>query len=299
MRTQIDYKARLNRVFQYIDDHLNTDLSLEVMAEVAAFSPFHFHRIFKQMTDETLNEFINRRRIEKAALDLIHKDFTVAEIFIKHGFNDKSSFSRAFKKFYGVSPSDFRKEHRYKVGKIGQLNSKIGQPAEEVEKYICIIDNLKNWIAMNASIEIKTLPGMHLAYVSCMGPQNMASAYQTLIRWAVPKGLLENGKLITIYHDSYKVTAAHKVRMSACLSLDMSMKAEGEIGMRAFDEGRFIVARFEIGLHEYEKSWTGLFIWMNENGYQKADREPIEIYHNDFNQHPKKKAIVDFCIPVV
>ncbi|GAB4450942.1 MAG: hypothetical protein Fur0028_06520 [Bacteroidales bacterium] len=43
---------------------------------------------------------------------------------------------------------------------------------------------------------------------------------------------------------------------------------------------------------------TGLFLWMNKNGYKKADREPFEIYYNNFKEHPERKAIVDFCIPI-
>ena len=51
-------------------------------------------------------------------------------------------------------------------------------------------------------------------------------------------------------------------------------------------------------MDEFEKSWTGLFIWMNENRYKKADKNPFEIYHNDYRDHPDKKSIVDFYIPV-
>ncbi|WP_274972062.1 AraC family transcriptional regulator, partial [Zunongwangia profunda] len=72
----------------------------------------------------------------------------------------------------------------------------------------------------------------------------------------------------------------------------------GEIRLTSIDAGKCIVANFTIGVHEFEKSWTGLFLWMNENGYKKADRKPFEVYHNNFNEHPQKKAIVDFCIPV-
>ncbi len=51
-------------------------------------------------------------------------------------------------------------------------------------------------------------------------------------------------------------------------------------------------------MNELEKPWTGLFLWMNKNGYKKKDRNPFEIYHNNFKEHPEKKAIVDFYIPI-
>ena len=66
--TKDEYTARINRVLDYIEANIDTALSLETLAGVAHFSPFHFHRIFKAMTGETLNRFIQRIRVEKAAM---------------------------------------------------------------------------------------------------------------------------------------------------------------------------------------------------------------------------------------
>lgn len=152
---------------------------------------------------------------------------------------------------------------------------------------------------MNAKIEIKEMPKMDLVYVSSIGPHNLEIAYGKLIQWATPHGLInKQTRPVTIYHDSFKVTEHDKVRMSACLVLCNPVKTEGEIGLTTIEAGKFIVGSFEIAMNEFEKSWTGLFIWMNENGYKKADREPFEIYYNNFKEHPERKAIVDFCIPI-
>src|SRR5690606_27404230 len=121
---QEDYSIRINRVFEYIDENLNSDLSLETVAALAFFSPFHFHRIFKFITDETLNKYVTRRRIEKSALDLLHKNITATEISHNLGYSDISSFSKAFKKYYGLSPTEFRKQNPYRYSKIRQLHSK-------------------------------------------------------------------------------------------------------------------------------------------------------------------------------
>jgi len=296
---QTEYKNRINRVFKYIDENLDSDLSLNIISEIAFFSPFHFHRVFKFITTETLNEYVTRRRIEKSASDLIHKNIAITEISFKYGFKDNSSYTRTFKKYYGVSPTEFKDQNPNKFSKIRQLKSKNGQEYPDYKKYICIVNNLKNWIKMNANIKIKEIPKMDLAYVSSIGPQNLEIAYQKLIQWAAPKGLInEQAKMVTIYHDSFKVTEANKVRMSACVTLNESTETGGEIGVTTINKGKFVVGNFEIGLNEFQKSWTGLFIWMNENGYKKADRNPFEIYHNNFNEHPERKCIVDFCIPI-
>jgi AraC family transcriptional regulator len=296
---QADYQNRINRVFDFIDENLDSDLSLTTISEIAFFSPFHFHRIFKFIAGETLNEYVNRKKIEKSTSDLLHKNLTTSEIAHKYGFSDNSSFSRAFKRYFGISPTVFKLQNPNRHSKICQLESKNGQAYPNYEKYICIINNLKKWIKMNAKIEIKEMLKMDLAYVSSIGTQNLESAYQKLMKWATPHDLMnEQTKMVTIYHDSFKVTEANKVRMSASILLNKPVEVNGEIGLTSIQKGKFIVGSFEIGLNEFEKTWTGLFLWMYENGYKKADRNPFEVYHNDFNEHPQRKAIVDFCIPI-
>ena len=153
---------------------------------------------------------------------------------------------------------------------------------------------------MNAHIKVKEISKMDFAYVSCIGSQNLGAAFEELIQWATPQGLMnEQTKMATIYYDSFKVTEAHKVRMNACILLNNpTIKTKDTIGLTTIEEGKYIVANFTIVISEFEKSWTGLFVWMNDNGYKMADKNPFEIYHNNFNEHPEGKAIVDFYIPI-
>ena len=299
---QITYIRSVNKALQYIDENLDTDLSLEKISEVACFSPFHFHRIFKAVTNETLNAYIVRKRIEKVASVLMHKpEVSITELSVQFGFNSNSSLTRAFKKHYHISPSEFRKKNNSRFSKIGKIESKNGQEQVVFEEYICSIDHLKNWIEMNAKIEIREMAKLELAYVTSIGVQNIAPAYDTLVKWATPLGLLKHPdtKMVTIYHDSFKTTSPEKVRMSACITLTEPVKVSGNIGKTSIEKGKFIVGSFVITLSEFEKSWNSLFVWMAENGYQKADRDPFEIYHNDYRAHPEKKCIVDYYIPVL
>ncbi|GAA4239880.1 AraC family transcriptional regulator [Winogradskyella damuponensis] len=297
---ETDYKNRINRVFEFIDQNLESDLSLNTVSEVAFFSPFHFHRVFKFVTEETLNEYVTRRRIEKSALDLLHKNITTTEIAHKYGFSDNSSYSRTFKKYFGISPTGFIKENPNRHSKIRQLKSKNGQEYPDYEKYICIIDNLKKWTEMNAKIEIKETPELNLAGVTHVGINGIENAFGKLTKWAIPKGLLNNSeaKMGRIFYDSFKVTEPNKVRMSIFLATNEPFETEGEINKLTIKKGKCIVGRFEITPNEFEKSWTSLFIWMNENGYKKSIENPFEIYHNDYREHPENKFIVDLNIPI-
>jgi AraC family transcriptional regulator len=296
-KIQSDYRNRLDRVFQFIDENLESKLSLSEVSKEAFFSPYHFHRIFKLLTRETLNEYINRRRIEKSVLDIIHKELSISEISHTYGFSDNSSYTKAFKKYYGVSPTEFKIQNPNKFSKIKQLNSKIGQNYPDINEYVCIINKLKKWIKMNTNIEFKQLTEQNYVYITCIGPKELPSAFQKLIGWAIPKGLMtKEAKLMTVYQDSLKVTEEEKARFRACFQIEG--KVESEFEYATIPSGKYVVARFEIILDDFEKAWTGLYTWMEENEHERADGESFEIYHNNFNEHPEKKAIVDFHIPV-
>ncbi|OBX27260.1 AraC family transcriptional regulator [Gelidibacter algens] len=297
-----EYIKRINKVLKYIDDNLDKDLSLEKLSAIACYSPFHLHRLFKAYTNETLNSFITRKRIEKTASVLIHKkEITITELALSYGFNSNSSFTRAFKKSYGVSPSEFKRLSINTYSKIGKVQSKNGQVRPTFEDYICNMNHHNRWIEMNAKIEIKEIEKLDLAFLTQIGVSGLHNAFDKLVKWAKPKGLFENPnvKMARIYHDSFKITEPEKVRMSACVVLNEPIEVSGEIGLTVIEKGKCIVGHFEIEPKDFGKSWKALFVWMNENGFKKADKNPFEIFHNNFREHPENKSIVDFYIPVL
>ncbi|PHS07530.1 MAG: AraC family transcriptional regulator [Kordia sp.] len=288
------YTQRINTIFTYIDENLEGDLSLETIAKIACYSPYHFHRVFKVITHEPLNSYINRKRLENAAgLLYRNQQLSISDIYLQCGFNSAPSFTKSFKKLYKNSPSKFRKVNPDKY-------SKIGQTADIKEAYLRNLEQLLHWRDMNTTIAVKQVPELHFATLTQIGIQGLQNTFTNLMDWAGPKGLLVNPnfKIGAIFYDSFKVTSPDKVRMKACLLTDNSITSEDEIEGVTFISQKCIVARFEIGMQEFEQAWTGIFMWMNENGHTKANYPPYEIYHNNFNEHPEKKCIVDMCIPI-
>ena len=300
--TAEEHFKRIRKVLIYIDENINEELSLEKLAEIATYSPFHFHRIFRAVTSETLQEYITRKRLEKSAMMLaLKKNTSLEEIYTQFGFKSNANFSKTFKKYYGISPTEFRKNSPEKFSKITQNVSKIGQKEVVFEQYLYNLNLIESFMEENAKIEVKEMPEIHLASVLSIGVQNIENSYNKLINWAIPKNLFprENVKMITVYHDSFKVTAPDKVRIHACMLLDEPIKTDGEIFPETLPKGKYIVGSFCIEINEFEKAWNGLFLWMKENGYEFRRSNPYEIYHNNFKEHPQKKCTVDFCIPIL
>jgi len=295
-----DHIKRVNKAIQYIDAHLDSELSLDVIAGIANFSPYHFHRIFKSIVNEPLNGYITRKRIEKTAAVLMRqKQVSITELYTKYGFSSNSSFTRAFKKFYGVSPTEFRANCPDRFSKISKTDSKNGQKAVLFEPYICSMGEQKIQ-AMDANIEVKEMPELNVACIAHVLHNNISAAYKRLLEWAGEKGLLRDGDIqpLTIYHDSFKITAPDKVRMSACLILNEPTIVDSEIGLATISKGKYVVGHYEIKPDDFGAVWGELFVWLNKNGYKKSDKDVFEIYHNDFTRHPENLSTVDFYIPI-
>ncbi|TRZ43188.1 AraC family transcriptional regulator [Robertkochia solimangrovi] len=298
---QNEYSKRLNRVFTYIEANLNGDLSLITLSEIAHFSPYHFHRIFKTITGETLNTYVVRKRLEKAAAKLIRPENTsISDIALNCGFNDHAVFGRAFKKRFGMSPTQFSKRYQGTYSKIDQTEHKIDQNKEEIDSYLCKMETLKNWFTMNAKIMIRQIPNMEVAYITCMGPKNLGNVYTELLKWANAKRIFdpENTLVITKYHDSFKFTEPEKVRMSACITIDPKTEVEGHIGKSSIKKSEYLSGTFEIEPKDFDKAWISMYRYLNEQGYQKDDSEPLEILYNDFRKHPENKCHVEMLIPI-
>jgi AraC family transcriptional regulator len=154
---------------------------------------------------------------------------------------------------------------------------------------------------MSTEIELRKLPAMKLAGITNTGFENVAGSYERLVKWAAPAGLLKGPevKMITVYHDSAKTTAADQVRISACLLLQDQVEVQGAISLMSLNPGICIVAAMEIHLNQFEQAWKGLYAWMNENGHKISAEKPFEIYHNNYQEHPDKKCVVDLCIPIL
>mgnify|MGYP000026465635 FL=1 len=294
--------ARLNIAITFIEDNLSEKLSLEIIAEKAHFSPFHFHRLFKLVIGETLHNFINRKRIEKSAAYLLHqKEKNITQIAEAVGYNNLSAFSKSFKKFYGISPNKFKEESPEKYSKISKTESKIGKVTVTFEQYLCNVNDALNWLKMKTSPQIKKTPRLDLATISYKGRiEAIGSIYNKLVKWATPKGLInEQTRMVTIYHDSPKITDPNNIRMSACIILNGPIELDGEVNLKILSPTKCIVSRLEITPFEFQQAWESSFAFMVENGYKKSEVDPFEIYYNNAEEHPENKFIVDLCIPIL
>jgi AraC family transcriptional regulator len=314
-----DYTARINRVIDHINRNMAGELSLGELAEVARFSPFHFHRIFSAMVGETLNGFIQRIRMEKAAAKLVlNPKESITEIALECGFSGSSAFARAFRESFGMSASEWRSLGYPQDSKGRKEDSKEGQAVGNVRQdfdvrtYYNQATAIQTWRVemkskeIQTNVEVKELPEMYVAYVRHIGPYKgdaelFGRLFGKLMAWAGPRGLLRfpETQVLAVYHDDPEITDEGKLRTDACITVPEDTVAEGEIGKTSIAAGKYAMAHFEITADQYEDAWKAVYGgWLPESGYQPDDGPCYEVYRNDPKQHPEGKHIVDICVPV-
>ena len=313
-----EYVSRINRVMDHIEAHLGRRLSLDELARVACFSPYHFHRIFSAMTGETLNQYIARTRAEKAAMLLsANPRASITEVALDCGYSGSAAFSRAFREAFQMTPSDWRagscqqRKICKEQSKEGQTVRKGGKAFQRVSFHIGENTNNPVWrIKMNElgeiKVEVKQLAQKHVAYIRHVGPyagkeEVFEQAFNKLMMWAGPRNLLRfpETEILSVYHDDPEITDESKLRTSCCITVPADTEVEGEVGKMELSGGAFAVAHLEITTDLYGQAWDMLMgQWMPESGYQPDDRLCYELYYNNPKEHPEGKQIVDICVPV-
>ena len=289
------YIQKINRVIDYIELNLQNKINLETLSQVACLSKFHFNRIFYSFTNESLYNFINRLRLERAALLLSQTKSIITEVAFSCGFNDSATFSRAFKQFFKITPSNWRKN-----------NSKIHQALKNKSLYT-YNDRKKSLLNVQArSVEVKLLQSTTIAYVRNTGPYSgdsklFYSLNKKLINWAKTNDIVDyiKANIVIIYHDPIEITSSDKLRISFGFTFENTVKPKGEIGRMLIPKGKYIICRYYLDNNQYPQAWANVYRdLMPQRGLQPKDGYCFERYAYDCYNKKDKKTIVDICVPV-
>lgn len=275
------FALRMNRVIDHIDRHLGEDLRLDALAGVAAFSPYHFHRLFRAWTGETLQDFVRQRRLEKAGGQLVHNP----AVAIQHigqlcGFTSAEAFSRAFAQHFGMSPSAWR------AGGYKDWDPVRGAPLEPALRQI--------------GVQVKPEPELGVAYVRVHGDyaHTPDEAWGLLLPWMAAHDLSAAIR-IGMALDDPMITAPARCRYDACVVLPDGFLAPGErVARKTIAGGRYASLRWQGPRNAVGAAWLSMLSdWLPQSGYTLGEEPFVERYAA--GQDPRVDPVsLDLCMPL-
>jgi len=278
----MEWMQRFNQSIEYIEEHITEELDYEKVAQVAGCPSYYFQQMFLYMTNMTLREYIRRRRLSLAAVELQKDSGKVIDIAVKYRYESPTAFTRAFKSFHGVVPSALKTENiplqafppiQFHVSMDGGLPLKFRVEEKAAFRVLGVSCPLNKELAQNFEV-IPTVWDTALAD----GTLTKLSALQE----SRPQGLLgisvhhtEDWKYLIAVRSDRKEDSFEEYHIPAC--------------KWAIFEGRGT----NLSLQELEK--RVIAEWLPTSGYTYANSPDIEVY---IKADPQE-AVYEYWIPIL
>jgi AraC family transcriptional regulator len=272
---------RIEAVLDYVDEHLAGDLNLETLAQMAAISPFHFHRLFLSWTGETLKCFVRRRRLESAAGRLRHcPDEKITFIALNCGFASPEAFARAFRDHFGMTPSQWRS------GGWNGWGTAASDPGHGTMPY---------------PIEVKRWEPVEYLFMRARGCYATTSAdlWDRFLPNVHSLGL-GNQPLAFFGLDDPAIAGTSNCRMDACVQVPPGWSDPGVRMLRHRFEARWIASlTFDGPSRDIGLGWDALLTeWLPDSNFSMGEGYFFERYHPHEGTPGCPLVRCELCMPV-
>jgi AraC family transcriptional regulator len=285
--TKDSYQERILKVLVHIQENLNQDLSLAELAEVACFSPYHFHRVFRGMVGEPVAEYVRRLRLDWSANQLRRSERSVTDLALEAGYDSLEAFTRAFRQRFGVAPSHYRTLQRPDI------------------PLSVSTEDAADWPRMDKGavmkVDIVNLEPRKVAFVRHVGPYDQCGiAWEKLCSWAGPAGLMgPDTEFLGLCHDDPEVTEAQNIRYDACMPVGSGVSPAGEIGVQEVAGGFYAKALHQGPYDRLKDTYAWVCgQWLPRQNREMRNLPSIEVYLNDPDQTPPTELLVEVYVPL-
>ncbi|CUH83527.1 AraC family transcriptional regulator [Thalassovita mediterranea] len=272
-----NYEDRIRRVVRYIHENPAGDLSLDRLADVAAMSRFHWHRVFHAMMGETCADMVRRVRLHQASLMLARGELPVAEVARQVGYPTPQSFGRAFRAAYGVTPLTFRKQGVPLVA-LRQMKP------EEFRMFEVVIEERKE---------------ARFAGLSHEGSYNgIGAKFEELAALATTRGLWPQMQgMVGIYCHDPSETPEADLRSYAALILGPDADVPEGLEAQTYPAGRVAKLTYKGPYSNMSEAYHYLYgRWLPESGEEAADLAPFEVYLNSPIDTAAEDLLTEVCV---
>lgn len=280
------YTTRFDRVFDYIDKHLFEPLSINELSKQANFSRFHFQRQFSAYTGLSTTRYIQLLRLRKASYQLVFQERRhITDIALETGFGNAESFSRAFKKCFGQTPTQFRTQPAWQPwNERMQLPKRIRSP----QMNVTTVDFSETMIAV---LEHR---GSHTLVMDTV---------RKFIDWRKQSGLspVASSRTFGIAYDDPAVTPPEAFRFDVCGEVKQPVPTNSQgVDNKRIPEGRCAVVRHIGSTDRISDSVYYLYReWLPESGEELRDFPLFFHYIKRVPETPEHEQVTDVYLPLV
>jgi AraC family transcriptional regulator len=299
-----EYQQVILKVQHYINQNLEDDVSLETLAAIANYSPFHFQKIFLEALSETPKQYVIRLRIERAAHFIkIFPDLPINEIASGCGFSSNSVFSRAFKNYYGISAEKYKELPSDKLGEVNKKKNLFG--LAEASSWISPINDIQeiiNSVKISPAPVISTFYAFNIACIqtTLSHKENISFAFKSLLQWAIPQGLIRpDSKYFGIWLDFPFITSYAKCRFLCGIEVNPDVKPTKGISILPFNKGQYLSYSTTGNINETLHSLIALnHVYIDSMGYSISDMICYEQFAENPVEKPYEKNTRKLLLPV-
>lgn len=299
------WRKRMQRVADWLVDHLDQPFDLDRLAALVYFSPYHFHRVYSVAMGEPVAETVRRMRLHRAAVMLATSDQTVLTIAKKAGYGSVQAFGRVFRGAYGLPPAQYR---QHAVNSLALVNQNAGQSMKQGANMAATFPQGLG-ASPEQAVQIVMLSPVRVAALPHAGSFNaIGDSFQKLTAWAFGRRHLgrhlssEETRMYGIYYDDPESKPVHELRSDACISVPegFSLSAEdAPFHITQTSSGRCARMVFTGPYAELHTAYRWLYeVWLPTSGEQPGEQAPIEEYLNDPRMLPPAQWQTAICIPL-
>ena len=259
-----NYHGRMQRVLDYIDQHLDGDLDLERLSSVAAFSKFHFHRQFAATFELSVHRYVQLARMKRASQRLAQGNAeSVTDIAMDAGYDAPDAFARAFRQRLGQSPSSFRKSPDWEPWLLafGPLDT--------------ARNKLMQIIFTPEDVTVRELPPTPVAVMEHRGDRAAIPATrERFMAWRKAAGLSpETSPTFMIFRSERCPANPADYSMDLCIGTDQPIAADDEqMKVGVIPGGRYAVLRYPGNTNNLEPAALYLYRdWLPASGEEAGD----------------------------
>jgi AraC family transcriptional regulator len=285
------YRSRFRKVLEYIDLHLDDDLTINCLSNVAAFSKYHFHRQFSELFGISVYKYVQLTRLKRASYQLAFRDrMSIVDISLASGYEYHESFSRAFKKSIGQTPSEFRDRPEWNPWHL------IYQPLSDLRNEYMKPDNQLDNVKVILFEETKVAVLEHRG-----DPNLIGDSVRKFIEWRKQNNLRPQvSDTFNILYDNPSETSPENFRLDICASTerDVTDNSLGIVG-KIIPGGRCAVLRYIGDEANLGDSITYLYSnWLPWSGEEPRDFPLFLQRVKFFPDVPEHEAIIDVFLPL-